>query len=107
MLGIELLGTSLLVAIPERITLVFNVNLALGSSKLKCVEDCFDCCFVVVEILEEKSDFVVPKRSFFVSEISFFAFLLDAGRSVDASVGGLRLLTFIVPVFSGVFDDMM
>ena len=49
MLGIELLGTSLLVAIPERITLVFNVNLALGSSKLKCVEDCFDCCFVVVE----------------------------------------------------------
>jgi hypothetical protein len=57
--------------------------------------------------LEEISDFVVPKSSFFVSEISFFAFLWDAGHSLDASVGDLRRLTFIVPVFGGVFDDMM
>jgi hypothetical protein len=37
--------------------------------------------------LEEIGDFVVPKISFLVSVIGFFAFLCDAGRSVDASVG--------------------
>ena len=58
-------------------------------------------------ILEEIGDFVVPNSSFLVSAIGFFAFLCDAGRSVDASVGDRRHLSLIVAGFGGVFDDMV
>ena len=58
-------------------------------------------------ILEEIGDFVVPNSSFLVSAIGFFAFLCDAGCSVDASVGDQRCLSLIVAGFSGVFDDMV
>ena len=58
-------------------------------------------------ILEEIGDFVVPNSSFLVSAIGFFAFLCDAGRSVDASVGDRCRLSSIVASFSGVLDDMV
>ena len=57
-------------------------------------------------ILEELGDFVVSNSSFLVSAIGFFAFLCDAGHSVDASVGDRRLLSWIVAGFGGVFDGM-
>jgi hypothetical protein len=57
--------------------------------------------------LEENGDFVVPNSSFLVSAIGFFAFLCDAGRSVDASVGDLCRLKSIVAGFGGVFDNMV
>lgn len=58
-------------------------------------------------ILEKNGDFVVPNSSFLVSAIGFLAFLCDAGRSVDASVGDLRRLKSIVAGFGGVFVDMV
>ena len=57
--------------------------------------------------MEEIGDFVVPNSSFLVSAIGFFAFLCDAGRSVDASVGDRRCLSSIVASFGGVFNNMV